>query len=76
MKTLDLIFGLISGAWGLIFKLALVVIAIVVIVGFIKSCTADATLSEQSSCQQFEQADTTTQDKVLQDIDERTQRPG
>lgn len=68
MEILDLIFGLISEAWGLIFKIALVVIAIVVVVGFIKGCTANATLSEHSSCQQFEQADTTTQDKVLQDM--------
>ena len=68
MNILALIFDFISEAWGLIFKGALVVLAIVVIVGFIKSCTANATLSEHSSCQQFEQADTTTQDKVLQDM--------
>jgi hypothetical protein len=68
MKTLALIFDFISDAWGLIFKLALVILAIVVVVGFIKSCTTSATLSEHSSCQQFEQADTTTQDKVLEDM--------
>jgi hypothetical protein len=68
MKILSLIFDLISEAWGLILKGALVILAIVVIVGFIKSCTANATLSEHSGCQQFEQADTTTQDKVLQDM--------
>ena len=39
-----------------------------VIVGFLKSCTANATLNENSSCQQFQQADTTTQDRVLQDM--------
>lgn len=53
---------------GADFEGALVILAIVVIVGFIKSCTANATLSEHSSCQQFGQADTTTQDKVLQDM--------
>ena len=68
METLALIFAFISEAWGLIVKVALVILAIVVIVGFIKSCTANATLSEHSSCQQFGQADTTTQDKVLQDM--------
>lgn len=68
MKTLALIFDFISDAWGLIVKVALVILAIVVIVGFLKSCAANATLSEHSSCQQFEQADTTTQDKVLQDM--------
>lgn len=68
MKILELIVGLISEAWGLIFKLALVVIAIVVVVGFIQSCSANATLSEHSSCKQFAQADTTTQNKVLQDM--------
>lgn len=68
MKALALIFEFISEAWGLIYKLALVVIAIVIAVSFIKSCTANATLNEQSSCQQFQQADTTTQNKVLQDM--------
>lgn len=68
MKTLAFIFDLISGTWGLIVKISLVVIAFVIIVGFIKSCAANATLSEHSSCQQFEQADTATQDKVLQDM--------
>ena len=53
---------------GLIFKGALVILAIVVVVGFIRSCSANATLSEHSSCQQFEQADATTQNKVLQDM--------
>jgi len=68
MKVFAVIFGLISEAWGLIFKLAIVILVIVGIVGFIKSCTANATLSEHSSCQQFGQADTTTQNKVLQDM--------
>lgn len=68
MKTLAVIFGLISEAWGLIVKVALVILAIVVIVGFLKSCSANATLNEHSSCQQFEQADGATQDKVLQDM--------
>jgi hypothetical protein len=68
MKTFDLIFGLISGAWGLVFKLALIVIAIVYVVGFIKTFTANATLDERSSCQQFQQAAAATQDKVFQDM--------
>ena len=68
MKVLAIIFGLISEAWSLIFKIALVIIAIVVVVGFIKGCAANATLNEHSSCQQFQQADTTTQDEVLQDM--------
>ncbi len=68
MKTVALIFGLISEAWGLIFKGALVILAIVVVVGFIRSCSANATLSEHSSCQQFAQADASTQNKVLQDM--------
>lgn len=68
MKILALIFGLISEVWGLIFKGALVILAIVVVVGFIRSCSANATLSEHSSCNQFEQADASTQNKVLQDM--------
>jgi hypothetical protein len=68
MKNFDLIIELIGDAWGLIWKGALVILAIVVIVGFLKSCTANATLNENSSCQQFKQANTTTQDRVLQDM--------
>jgi len=68
MKIVALIFAIINEAWSLIWKGALVILAIVVIVGFIRSCTANATLNEHSSCQQFEQADTSTQDKVLQDM--------
>lgn len=68
METLALIIDFISDAWGLIVKAALVILAIVVIVGLFKTCAANATLSEHSSCHQFEQADTATQDKVLQDM--------
>lgn len=68
MKTFVLIADLISGIWGLIFKLALVILAIVAVVAIINSCSANATLSEHSSCQQFDQADATTQNKVLQDM--------
>ena len=68
MKILALIFGLVSEAWGLIFKLAIVIVVIVGIWGFINSRIANATLSEHSSCQQFEQADASTQNKVLQDM--------
>ncbi|HEU5374400.1 MAG TPA: hypothetical protein VFV38_03090, partial [Ktedonobacteraceae bacterium] len=38
------------------------------VVGLVKSCSANATLNEHSSCNQFAQADTATQDKVLQDM--------
>ena len=68
MKTLGFILDLISGTWSLIFKIAIVIIVIVGVVSFIKSCANNATLNEHSSCQQFEQADTTTQNKVLQDM--------
>lgn len=68
MKILAFIFAFINEAWGLIFKAALVILAIVVVVGFIRGCAANATLNEHSSCQQFAQADATTQDKVLQDM--------
>lgn len=68
MKILVLILDFISEAWGLIFKVALVIIAIVVVVGFIQSCSANATLSEHSSCKQFAQADTTAQNNVLQNM--------
>ena len=68
MKILATIFDLISGTWGLIVKIALVILAIVVVVGFVKSCAANASLDEHSSCQQFEQADSATQDRVLQDM--------
>jgi hypothetical protein len=68
MKTLALISGLISGTWSFIFKAAIIIVVIVGIVGFVKSCSSNATLNEHSSCQQFEQADATTQDKVLQDM--------
>lgn len=68
MKVAALIFGFISEAWSLLFKIALVIVAIVVVVGFIRGCATNATLSEHSSCQQFAQADTTTQNNVLQDM--------
>ena len=68
MKVVAVIFALIGEAWGLIFKLAIVVVAIVIAWSFISSCAANATLSEHSSCQQFQQADTSTQNKVLQDM--------
>lgn len=68
MRILAVIIDLISGTWSLIFKVAIVIVVIVGIVSFVKSCANNATLSEHSSCQQFEQADSTTQDKVLQDM--------
>lgn len=68
MKALAFVFDLISGAWGLVVKLAIVIVAIVIVVAFVRSCAANATLNEHSSCQQFEQADASTQDKVLQDM--------
>lgn len=68
MKTVALIFGAISEIWSLLFKLAIIIIVIVGIWVFVSSRIANATLSEHSSCQQFEQADTNTQNKVLQDM--------
>jgi hypothetical protein len=68
VKTLAIISELISGAWSLIFKAAIVILVIVGIVAYISSCANNATLNEHSSCQQFEQADSSTQDKVLQDM--------
>ena len=67
-EVLGLIAGLIGEGWGLIYRLAIVVIAIVFVVFFIKGCAANATLNEHSSCSQFEQADTDTQNKVLQQM--------
>lgn len=60
--------GLIGDGWNLIVRIAIVILVIVGIVAFVKSCAANATLNEHSSCQQFQQADADTQDKVLQDM--------
>jgi hypothetical protein len=68
MKTAALIFAFISEAWGLLFKLAIVILVIAGIWIFISNYFANATLNEHSSCKQFEQADTSTQNKVLQDM--------
>ena len=68
MKTLEIIVGLLGEGWNLILKLAVVIFVIFLVVGFIRSCSANATLNEHSSCQQFAQADTDTQNKVLQDM--------
>lgn len=67
-SIVGIVFGLISGTWSLLFKLAIVILVIVGIVSYISSCANNASLSEHSSCQQFEQADSSTQDKVLQDM--------
>ena len=63
------ILGSIGEAWGLIFKQTLAAIAIVVVMGFITGCSSSGSLNEHSSCQDFEQADTATQDQVLQDME-------
>jgi hypothetical protein len=67
MKTLAIIADLINGAWGLIFKLALVVIAIALAVSFFNSC-AGGGLTEHSSCQDYQKADTDAQNKVIEDM--------
>lgn len=67
MKTLAIIADLITGAWGLIFKLALVVIAIALAVSFFHSC-AGGGLTEHSSCQDYQQASADAQNKALQDM--------
>lgn len=68
MKTIAIIIGAISEIWSLLFKIAIVIVVIVGIWAFINSRIANATLNERSSCQQFQQADTATQNKVLQDM--------
>lgn len=61
--------ALVAGeVWGFIYKSAIVVVVIVGIVVFFKSCAANATLNEHSSCGQFQQADATMQNQVLQDM--------
>ena len=67
-EVVGLIAMLIGEGWGLIYRLALVILAIVFVVFFIKGCAANATLNEHSSCSQYEQADTDTQNKVLQQM--------
>lgn len=67
-EVVGLIAMLIGEGWGLIYRLAIVVIAIAFIVFLIKGCAANATLNEHSSCSQYEQADTDTQNKVLQQM--------
>ena|SRR5579884_878570 len=68
MKALEVIFDLIIGTGNFIYKLAIVIIVGVAIWAVVSTCASNATLSEHSSCQQFEQADTSTQDKVLQQM--------
>lgn len=67
-EVVGLIAMLIGEGWGLIYRLALVVLAIAFVVFFIKGCAANATLNEHSSCSQYAQADTDTQNKVLQQM--------
>jgi hypothetical protein len=64
----ELIFGLISTGWGLLTTGVVVIVVIVVAVGFIQGLAAGVTLNEHSSCQQFEQADSGAQTRVLQDM--------
>ena len=64
-NALLLLFAFIAEAWGLIYKVAIVILVIVGVVIFIQS---RAPLTEHSSCQQFEQADADAQTKVLQDM--------
>jgi hypothetical protein len=64
---LVLVLDLISSAWDLILKIAFVIFVVALAVGFIKSC-AGGGLNEHSSCQQFQQADSSAQNKVLQDM--------
>lgn len=58
----------ISSVWDFIYKAAIVIVVIVGIVYFLRGCAANATLNEHSSCGQFEQADSSTQDQVLQQM--------
>ncbi|HKV85165.1 MAG TPA: zinc ribbon domain-containing protein, partial [Ktedonobacterales bacterium] len=65
--VIELIVDLIGGAWSLIVSAAVVIVVVVAGIAFIKSHFG-AGLSEHSTCQQFEQADASAQDKVLQDM--------
>ncbi len=56
----------IRDAWGPIFKGTLVMIALVGVLGLTTSCSSS--LNEHSSCQDYDQADTNTQNQVLQDM--------
>lgn len=66
--VLLLILSLLGSGWNLVVRLAVVIVVIVGGVAFINSCAASATLSEHSSCQQFQEASADAQTKVLQDM--------
>jgi hypothetical protein len=68
LNPVVLIGYLIGEGWNLIVRIAIVIIVIVGIVAFVKSCATNATLNEHSSCGQFQQADADTQNRVLQDM--------
>lgn len=65
---LGLVVGLLGEGWGCITRLAIVIVVIVGGVLFIQHLVGNATLNEHSSCQQFEQADSDAQTKVLQEM--------
>ena len=52
----------------IIYRLVIAGLVIVGLIVLVVSCANNASLNEHSSCQQFAQADSSTQDKVLQDM--------
>ena len=64
----QVILALISGAWGLIAGAATIIIVVIGGIAIISNITASATLTEHSSCQQFEQASSDAENKVLQEM--------
>lgn len=49
-----------------VYRIAIVILVLVGVVALVNSCVSNATLSEHSSCQQFNQASASAQDQVLQ----------
>ncbi|MGH2487683.1 MAG: hypothetical protein ACRDHE_16905 [Ktedonobacterales bacterium] len=68
LGAIEVIVALIIGGWEFIWKLTVVIL--VVVGGFIliKQFVASHSLSTSSNCQQFQQADSGAQDRVLQQL--------
>lgn len=66
-EVVGLIADLIGGTWNLLVSAAVIIVVVVGGIAFIKSHFGSS-LNEHSTCQQFEQADASAQDKVLQDM--------
>jgi hypothetical protein len=70
MKALLGLLFAINSLWDFIYRLAIVAGIIILIVVFISSCANNMGLNEHSSCQQFQQADSSTQDNVVQAMEQ------